>query len=936
MSHMARADTAVTMADPDGVSHPEDFDPQWYLSTYPDVAAAGLDPWLHYDRFGRAEGRRPRALPGVAAERDLWSGFAEAGRAELEEQARSPDPVIRDMALWALARWYAAQQDWPQADALCTRMVPTDMSLPPHLGIGQLVLAGNAALRMQDHARARAVLGMARQSGLSGTECDLLEANIDNRPVAALNRIWKRARLGGVRLDPGSAPAFDRLVPRRSMIPRLRRSTAPLVSVIVPAFNAAPTLTTALTSLVRQRWKALDIIVVDDGSTDDTSAVAQRLADIDPRIRILTSPENEGAYAARNRGAMAAQGAFITVLDADDWAHPDRIVQQVRVLIADPALVGSLSHWVRATPDLTFTRWRVEAEGLVHRNVSSLMVRRAVLDRVGVWDRVRAGADTEYYYRLISAYGGAALAEVNPGVPLSLGRQSGGSLTTHRDTHISSQIGGVRAAYLNAATRWHARAAGRPAEGHHPLYLPQHPDRRPFAVPEEVGMGDPEAALHPDDVIRRSPFFDAQWYLETNEDVRHAAAEPAQHYLNAGAAQDRDPSPRLSSSAYRLAYLQDSPDTNPLLHWHSQGREAGCTPLPRFDGAHAGQAPDLLVFGHQAGTELFGAERSLLDILGRMVASGQVPMVVLPQIRDRAYLEALRARSAAVQVLPYRWRRAGRVHPPDTRNALAALIDEVRPQEVHLNTLVLDAPAAAAKAASVPVTCHVRERPDQDADLCRALGADAATIRGWLLAEADRFVANSKGVHDWLAAPDRTEIVPNRIDRALLDVPAPSNIPPRVAMISSNIAKKGVADFVEMAHRLEDMGRTTPCLLVGPDTEDIKAQRPLPGSVETPGYAADAITALGQADIVVNLSRFAESFGRTVLEAMAAARPVVCYDRGHLSVLVEDGISGFLVPPDDPAAAAAAVARLIDSFELRQRMGNAARQRAVALLEAGH
>jgi glycosyltransferase involved in cell wall biosynthesis len=795
------------------------------------------------------------------------------------------------------------------------------------------VLAANAALANADPARARSILAAAQQAGMDPAELDLIAGNIDGAPIAALNRIWRRAQLAGVRLERGDAPLLDRLAPKHRWLPARRQRGAPLVSVIVPAFNAAATLPTALASLTRQSWKSLDIVVVDDGSTDGTGDVARRIAEGDARIRVIDAGANEGAYAARNRGAAAAKGAYLTVLDADDWAHPERIARQVRALIEAPALMGSLSHWVRATPGLTFTRWRVEPEGLIHRNVSSLMIRREVLDRLGVWDRVRVSADTEYYYRIIAAYGGAALTEVLPGVPLSLGRSGAGNLTGQAATHLSSQIGGVRAAYLEAAARWHGRAASAPADGDtHPLFLPAHPARRPFAVPPRIGLGDPEAVLHPDDVIRTSPFFDVEWYLEVNPDVRKSGVDAALHYLQSGAAQGRDPSPRFSSSGYRLAYLPDDPEANPLLHWHDEGQVAGLSPLPRFEGALAPAKAEIVVFAHQAGQHVFGSERSLLDMLGRMIAAGQTPLVVLPHIHNADYLTALQSRATAVQILPYRWRRQGRAVHHDTAAALADLLRDAAPRAVHINTVVLDAPAIAARSAGLPVTVHLRERPDEDTALCNALGMDGATLRGLLLDEADHFVANGPGVVAWIAAPDRTTITANQIDPALFDLPAPSGKPPRVALISSNIAKKGVADFVQMATRLAAENVTARCLLIGPESADLAALRPLPGNVEAPGYAADACAALSETDIVVNLSHFAESFGRTVLEAMAAARPVVCYARGHLPELVEDAVSGLLVPPDDADAAARAVAKLIADPALRARMGAAGRLRARAIL----
>lgn len=96
----------------------------------------------------------------------------------------------------------------------------------------------------------------------------------------------------------------------------------PLVTFVIPAFNAADTLETALASLAAQtdpRWEA---VIIDDGSRDRTFAIAQRLAARDPRVRALRQ-RNAGASAARNTGIAAARGRFLAFLDADDWIEPD-------------------------------------------------------------------------------------------------------------------------------------------------------------------------------------------------------------------------------------------------------------------------------------------------------------------------------------------------------------------------------------------------------------------------------------------------------------------------------------------------------------------------------------------------------------------------------------------------------------------------------------
>jgi glycosyltransferase involved in cell wall biosynthesis len=107
--------------------------------------------------------------------------------------------------------------------------------------------------------------------------------------------------------------------------------------------------------------------------------------------------------------------------------------------------------------------------------------------------------------------------------------------------------------------------------------------------------------------------------------------------------------------------------------------------------------------------------------------------------------------------------------------------------------------------------------------------------------------------------------------------------------------------------------------------------QPLPANVDFTGYAETPVEAMAKADVVMSLSKFAESFGRTVMEAMAAGRPVVCYDRGAPPSLVESGVSGFVVPADHIESAALAILALDAARGQLAAFAAAARARAIAL-----
>src|SRR5262245_14498035 len=105
----------------------------------------------------------------------------------------------------------------------------------------------------------------------------------------------------------------------------------PLVSVVVPAFNAAKTIAETLHSISRQTYSALEIVVVDDGSTDATANIVRRHAD--PRLRIVAKA-NGGVASARNACSRESRGAFVALIVADDLWHPTKIAKQLPVLLA--------------------------------------------------------------------------------------------------------------------------------------------------------------------------------------------------------------------------------------------------------------------------------------------------------------------------------------------------------------------------------------------------------------------------------------------------------------------------------------------------------------------------------------------------------------------------------------------------------------------------
>lgn len=110
------------------------------------------------------------------------------------------------------------------------------------------------------------------------------------------------------------------------------------ISVIIPAFNAAETISRAIDSVRLQEMASLEIIVIDDGSTDNTYEVVKSLVRPGEMMRVLQMPQNGGVSAARNMGIREAQGKFLAFLDADDIWLPGKLKKQVAEIELDPEI----------------------------------------------------------------------------------------------------------------------------------------------------------------------------------------------------------------------------------------------------------------------------------------------------------------------------------------------------------------------------------------------------------------------------------------------------------------------------------------------------------------------------------------------------------------------------------------------------------------------
>jgi len=255
----------------------------------------------------------------------------------------------------------------------------------------------------------------------------------------------------------------------------------PLVSIIMTAYQAGQRIVPAISSLLEQSYRDIEVIVVDDASTDETGNVVQALAALDPRVIYVRLPRNVGTYVAKSVGLRHAAGEFVTCHDSDDWSHPLRIERQVRPLIEKPEIVFTTSNWVRMQDDgLYYAR---PVNPLMRFNPASPMFRKdLVLRKAGGWDPVRTGADSEFAARLTLVFGQRARHRVTQ--PLAFGAHRPGSLMTAADTGYSAT--GMSPTRLDYWESWGHHHIAELRAGRRPYVSPDLLAERRFAAPREI------------------------------------------------------------------------------------------------------------------------------------------------------------------------------------------------------------------------------------------------------------------------------------------------------------------------------------------------------------------------------------------------------------------------------------------------------------------
>lgn len=335
--------------------------------------------------------------------------------------------------------------------------------------------------------------------------------------------------------------------------------------------------------------------------------------------------------------------------------------------------------------------------------------------------------------------------------------------------------------------------------------------------------------------------------------------------------------------------------------------------------------------------EVGGGNRSLLTLAAGLQARGVHVSATCPA--EGRFPEECRAIGVQCSTGAY---------PEPSWSNPAALWREQRDwaaqlKEGHVDIVHANDPASgrafalACRSAKVPMVCHVRFGMTPE-------------LTQWVFRKLPKprvFIFNSQALRDELAADfdahlsgPRREVVPNAVDIEKFFPDPDPGMRRRVGILANLIPVKGHEDFLRMARVLVEQGyedvefRIIGKEIHGTDYGDVLRQRSrelgLDHVVDFAGYRDDVPAALNELDVLVCASHV-EPFGRSLIEAMSCALPVVATRVGGIPEVVEHGVTGTLVPPQSPGALAGAVAALLDDEALRTAMGAAGRKRAHSL-----
>lgn len=474
------------------------FSTKAYVDTYPDVISTGMNPLYHYLKWGHKEGRiptvsaymgtdngvppvvsrvssKPAATPpkkpptvGEDLSRKLWGGFSMQALEAIDEYLKSDAPAAeKTLCLWNVARFYAAERNWDLAQQYLKQIRKYDKKFinqkRPRLLEAEIVAnqgnfekaeslisypINNGVADGDYHCAMSNLIGLQSQAG------KYVASDSDRKRLEWINHIYSKHGLSHIELvDEAKGLIFGNITSIATKVPESRNG--PKISVLMPVYNAEEFIEISVRSMLDQTWENVELVAVDDCSTDRSWEILQELARADNRLTCYQNVQNMGAYPTRNYALSMATGDFITVHDSDDWSHPQMLETQLKAMLDNPEIKASFSSMTRVFPNMLFSL-RPERNNMeyIHRSYPSLMIRRSDLNKLTRWDPVVANADDEFVQRARGLWGKDSLRDILPDVPFSYFLKHEASLTSQKSTNLRSLTYGVRHEYSKQADFW--------------------------------------------------------------------------------------------------------------------------------------------------------------------------------------------------------------------------------------------------------------------------------------------------------------------------------------------------------------------------------------------------------------------------------------------------------------------------------------------------
>lgn len=425
------------------------FDPDWYLNTYPDVEKLGMDPCYHYLKYGGVLERKPSPLIDVS---DYTAKNGKGGGKEHPFYN-----YIKDIESGA-----------------CSRNLLYDAyALSFKKGVKYAV---ECAQRI------------ANSHESSALNCLLANAylNKEEEWLRLVNVHLSSFDISPIELKNGSGSIFSRITAKPPQIVK----DGPLVSIIMPAFNAEDVIAHSIESLLNQTWWNIEIIVVDDCSQDKTLDIIRNYALKDPRVKVLSNSINMGPYVSKNRALSLVEGEYIAGHDADDWAHPQRIENHIRKVLENRDLYkATATKMIRMTESGEMQRFSKLTEnttdGITQTAfISTMFEFRFFKQNIGAWDCIRFGADSEVINRCRTIAPEKFHIFDMVGM-LCLDSDTG--LTAHPEFGTRGAMSPVRKKYKRAFLKWHETCKDKKVLSK--LKMPFPYKNRKFSAPPEAVVG---------------------------------------------------------------------------------------------------------------------------------------------------------------------------------------------------------------------------------------------------------------------------------------------------------------------------------------------------------------------------------------------------------------------------------------------------------------